>query len=206
MWTSIQLAPNVSYNGFECVELRRPLACRSTSDSTRLDVTIHLRRWVLPPGLSKMRGCQCRLHGLPFIGSHLLNLVRASGFEPPTPRIRNECATRLRYALTDKKLVGATGLEPARPFRRWFPKPEGFHLPAYAPIVKNVSRGSAFSLVCWEFHNSQSPDAVQRVGRSLIARELRPRACWVACTVGNPEMVASCSWEDSILVAVATHK
>src|SRR5271163_743058 len=155
-----------------------------------------------------MRGCQCRLHGLPFIGSHLINLVRASGFEPPTSRIRNECATRLRYALTDKNWSGRQDSNLQGRFGAGFQNQKAsIYLPTPRCVKIMPVGASAFSLICWEFHNSQSPDAVQRVGRSLVARELRPRACWVACTVGNPEMVASCSWEDCILVAVfATHK
>jgi hypothetical protein len=95
LWTSTQLAPDVSYNGSDSVYSRRPVVCRSTSDS-------------------KGDPLPCLRHFVSRGSTATTNLVRTGGFEPPTPRIRNECATRLRYALTYKNLVRVRGLEPPR--------------------------------------------------------------------------------------------
>lgn len=81
-----------------------------------------------------------------------------------------------------------------------------FHLPAYTPISKTVS-GLGFKSA-YLLGNSQltSPDA--KLQRGAVFRDLQPRACWVACTVGNPEMVASCSFEGRTSygkVAACTH-
>jgi hypothetical protein len=133
--------------------------CRSTSHSTRLDVTTHLRRWVRPPGLS--------------------NLVRATGFEPATPRIRNECATRLRYALTcsltSRTKLGRDGeTRTPKAIKLSLPKRDRFHLRGYVPI-QNLQSGRLKLLLCWEFHNPQSPDALQRGGCLLSQRLATPR-------------------------------
>jgi hypothetical protein len=131
----------------------RPPVCRSTSHS-KGDPLPCLRHFVSR-------------------GSAATNLVRASGFEPPTPRFRREYSNQTELR-PDRKLVGTGRLELPRhvalaskarslPFTRLRPDTE-------------LQSGRLKLLLCWGIHVvQQSPDALQRGAVSVSQRLATPR-------------------------------